>query len=244
MPVWQVIHGLNVEIDPNEWTHSDLLRDGFLEPLTCELIGKLLKPGDTYVDVGAQIGFHSMVARRHVGPSGKVVAFEPQPYNGQKFLNNCRLNGFENVTLYMAAVGNKEGTVRLRLQSAADTSRLSLCLTPINDEAQAYYTLMTKLETVLRAEKVKRVKLLKIDVEGYELEVVKGLAEFESHVENVVLELLGSAHELDEKAYKLIGHLQTSGFELRTVEGQPWTRNQPLPENNLWAKRVVVELAC
>src|SRR6185295_1699992 len=58
--------GIVFDIDPIEWNQSDLLRDGWLEPLTCQLMSTILKAGDTYVDVGAQFGFHTLVARNSI----------------------------------------------------------------------------------------------------------------------------------------------------------------------------------
>ncbi len=51
----------------------------WLEPETIKLYEKLLEPGDIFIDVGAHVGLHSLIARHHVGPSGKVIAIEPQP---------------------------------------------------------------------------------------------------------------------------------------------------------------------
>src|ERR1700730_18322195 len=90
----RLIHGLRMELDPLEWTQSDLIKNGSLEPLTSALYGKLLRAGDTYVDVGAHIGFHTLVARHYVGQSGRLIAVEPQPYNCQKLLANWRANDF------------------------------------------------------------------------------------------------------------------------------------------------------
>src|SRR5206468_1566389 len=80
-PRYEVVHGLRMELSPLEWTEITLMRDGIIEPKTTALFGTLLRPSDVYVDVGAHVGFHTLVARHHVGESGKVIAVEPQPYN-------------------------------------------------------------------------------------------------------------------------------------------------------------------
>jgi len=131
---YRIIHGLRMEIDGFDWIQSEIVRDGCIEPLTCALMGKILGTGDTYLDVGAQLGLHTLVARHFVGAEGKVIAIEPQPYNCHKLLSNWRLNSFENLTLYVGAVGAYDGRIALHLQSPTDTSRLSICLPPVNDE--------------------------------------------------------------------------------------------------------------
>src|SRR5205085_7512501 len=65
--VWRVAYDLKMELNPLEWTEITLIRDGLIEPKTISLFDRLLEEGDTYVDVGAHVGFHTLVARRKVG---------------------------------------------------------------------------------------------------------------------------------------------------------------------------------
>jgi FkbM family methyltransferase len=227
-------HGFVMELDPIEWTQSDLLRDGSIESLTSALYRKLLHEGDTYVDIGAHIGYHTLLARRCIGADGQVIAVEPQPYNCQKVLANWRANDFENLALYVAAVGEGDTTIRLHQQLEIDTSRLSICLEPVNDEARVFYVAVKRLETIFNEQGVKQVRLLKVDVEGYELEVINSLGRFDHAVENIILEVLDTS---SEKSLTLLGQLKSLDYELRTVEGRAWSAQTPMPENNLWASR-------
>jgi FkbM family methyltransferase len=226
-----------MDLDPIDWTQSDIVRDGGIEPLTSALYGKLLRLGDKYVDVGAHIGFHTLVARHLIGENGLVIAVEPQPYNCEKLLANWRANGFDNVALYVAAVGEHDSTVALHQQVETDSSRLSICLESVNDENRIFYVPIRRLETILREQRVEHVRLLKIDVEGYELEVVNGLGAFLPAIDNIILEVLDTASGISAKSVSLIEKLKSLEYELRTVEGVPWDYRSPLPENNLWASR-------
>jgi FkbM family methyltransferase len=238
---YRIIHGLQMDIDGFDWIQSDVLRDGCAEPLTCALMGKILKDGDTYVDVGAQFGLHTLVARHFVGANGKVIAVEPQPSNCHKLLTNWRLNGFENLTLYVGAIGDYDGSIALHLQSATDTSRLSLCLTPVNDQPQLFQVPINRLETILDQARPDAVRLLKIDIEGYELEAIGGIGRYVDLVEHIILEVLDSESGITEKSKELLQVLSDHGYVLRTVEGKPWDNNhERLPENNLWASRIAV----
>jgi FkbM family methyltransferase len=225
-------HGFVMELDPIEWTQSDLLRDGSIESLTSALYRKLLREGDTYVDIGAHVGYHTLLARHCIGAQGQVIAVEPQPYNCQKVLANWRANNFENLALYVAAIGEEDSTIRLHQQVATDTTRLSMCLDPVNDEARVFYVPLRRLDAILTEQRVAHIRLLKIDVEGYELEVVKSLGTFGSVVDNIILEVLDTS---SEKSLTLIDQLKSLDYELRTVEGHDWSDRVPLPENNLWA---------
>jgi FkbM family methyltransferase len=229
--------GFVMELDPIEWTQSDLLRDGKIESSTSALFKRLLERGDTYVDVGAHVGYHTLVARSCVGPAGRVIAVEPQPYNCEKLLANWRANSFENLALYIAAIGETDSVVCLHQQTATDSTRLSLCLESVNDEALAFHVPLKRLDAILKEQAVEAVRLLKVDVEGFELEVLNSLGKFAPTVENIILEVLDTEEHISPKSAALIQELRRHNFELNTVEGNVWHQLTPLPENNLWATR-------
>ena len=111
-----VDYGLRIEIDPWEWIPIEILKNGHTEPETLRLFGEILRAGDVYYDVGAHIGFHALVARHFVGPMGKVVALEPQPYNCARILRNAAINDFHNIFVVVGAVGDSAGSVVLHDQ--------------------------------------------------------------------------------------------------------------------------------
>ncbi len=226
----EVFGDLRMELDPAEWTQMQLLKRNWLEPRTLELYAKLLQPGDVFVDVGAHIGFHSLVARQLVGPTGLVVAIEPQPYNAQKILANWRANNFTNLKLIIAAASSSDGWVELSDQPNTDRSLLTLQGNSGKDEAQRFEVPAVRLDSILQRHKISHVKLLKLDVEGYENEVIKGLADGLSNVRNIIFEMLPSA------TVGITQLLRERGLELRTVEDRQWEAGMVIPENNVWAK--------
>jgi hypothetical protein len=86
---------------------------GTCDPDEQRLLVKHLHPGGVYYDLGANIGFFSLLAARLVGPTGHVVAFEPSPVNAAQLQRNIDLNGFTNITLVEAAVSSKTGFAQL-----------------------------------------------------------------------------------------------------------------------------------
>ena len=120
------IDGVRMQLDPMEWAQIDILKYGCLEPSTLALFKRLLHPGDTYIDVGAHVGYHALMARKLIGPTGHILAIEPQPYNCEKLLINASLNDIANITTVVAAVGERDGTIVLHDQVATDKSRLIL----------------------------------------------------------------------------------------------------------------------
>ncbi|HVX09717.1 MAG TPA: FkbM family methyltransferase [Pirellulales bacterium] len=226
-----------MDLDPIEWCQIELLSGHVPERRTADLFGKLLRPGDTYVDVGAHVGFHTLVARRHLGHQGRVIAVEPQPYNCNKIDANWRVNGFSNIIVCVAAAGERNDMVELNSQATSDRSRLSLCLPGVNDQPLCFRVPLVRLDSLLEQLKCDRIRLLKIDVEGYELEVIRGLGAWVEKIDHVIAEVLDwespSARTTD-----LLALLANLGFELKNIEGASWNAGENLPENNLWGSRV------
>jgi FkbM family methyltransferase len=240
----QIIHGLTIGLDPLEWAQLDLMRDGRQEPLTTALFGRLLREGDVYVDVGAHIGYHTLIARHHIGKSGIVIAIDPQPYNCDRVLTNWQLNGFTNIRVQVAAAGSGPGYVHLRHQSPHDRTRLSLVEASVQDEEPAAPSLSFAVPVIGLADLLEQhgiggpVKLLKIDVEGFEESVLDGLQAAAKHVENVIVEVLPATNLRRGESLPLLDWLKSHGFSMwRNVAGVTWQPGDRLPENNLWSSR-------
>ena len=231
-----VDYELRIEIDPWEWAQIDILKNGHTEPETLRLFGEILRPGDVYYDVGAHIGFHALVARHFVGPMGKVVALEPQPYNCARILRNAAVNDFNNIVVVVGVVGDGSGSVLLYDQGIRDKARFSMALESMNDQSQQYQVPMSRLENLMEDRDDKNVRLLKIDVEGYESTVIDGVGLHLSRVENIILEILPECMT-NEKTESMLNCLIEREYSLRNVRGAPWKQGTPLLENNLWAAR-------
>ena len=231
-----VNHGLKLEIDPWEWGQIEILKDGCIEPETLRLFERILRPGDTYYDVGAHIGFHVLVARHLTGPTGRLVAIEPQPYNCAKILRNSALNEFQNITVIVGAAGDFSGEVVLHEQGIRDKSRLSIAAKAVNDLDPEFVVPMIQVGQLMDKRGDQHIRLIKIDVEGYEPNVVKGVACRLPDIENIVLEILPESMELAETK-SMLTTLRDHGYELLNVHGNGWESGAKLPENNLWATR-------
>ena len=225
-----------MELDCREWAQLQLAQHHDLEALTAQLVARLLKEGDTYVDVGAHVGYLTLVARKRLGSSGKVIAVEPQPYNCEKLLRNWEINGFSNLHLLVAAAGTSGGLVSLPQQEANDKSRLSLVLPMPRATSLSFTVPILTLSEVLERSEVTKISLLKLDVEGCEYDVLKSLGEYFPYVQNVIVEVLGGNDD-DARSKDTCKLLQEQGYSLMQIDGAPWSGFFPVPENNIWASR-------
>jgi len=98
--------------------HRDILNlsvDGIYEPLVTGLVQKEVGPDNVVLDIGAHIGYYTLIFAARAGPRGKVFAFEPEPGNFALLEKNVHANGYRNVTVVQKAISDKAGTVKLHL---------------------------------------------------------------------------------------------------------------------------------
>jgi FkbM family methyltransferase len=138
-----------------------------------EALLRELKPGLTFFDIGANVGFVTLIAARAVGPSGRVVAFEPVPENVAAIRENLALNGIDWVDVRETAVGLQSGSASLIVSDVSAFSRFADVSVPTG----ARETIEVPVEVVdelLSAGAVPAPDVIKIDVEGAELQVIEG----------------------------------------------------------------------
>ena len=102
-----------------EWRSQKKFVFGTKEPAVVETIRRVVRPGQLVVDVGAHVGYFTLLLAKQVGPSGKVVAFEPNPRIFQILQENVALNGYRNVVLENKAVADRPGQVELRISAGS-----------------------------------------------------------------------------------------------------------------------------
>jgi FkbM family methyltransferase len=141
------------------------------------LLQRLLRPGDTFVDVGANLGYFTLLGASLVSPGGQVVALEPVPPTYQLLLDNIALNPGSEITALQVAASSREGTLTLSLfpgDSAATASQFMAW----RESAQVQVVVpATTLDLCLQEMNHNSPALIKIDAEGGEYAILQGAGE-------------------------------------------------------------------
>lgn len=194
--------------------HERHLFLGFSERDVLRIFEIFLRPGDVVIDVGANIGFHAAYMANLVGSSGRVYAFEPTPKLIPRLLHLERQNPLHNIDIVRAAVSDKEGEATLYESSIHELSSLNQNWSP-STKLQEISVQTITLDTFLSHQSCHQLRLVKIDVEGHQYAVFKGLQETLARglVDIYVFELTPPDHQtFDTSSLEILSLLEQHGY--------------------------------
>jgi len=174
-------HKLFFDLEPeqfySDWALNVMLPRGQVpEPEVINALPHLLKPGDCCVDAGANVGFFSIVMSRLVGPTGKVIAIEPDPRNAAKLRKNLDINECVNVSVHEQAVSDTCKNPAGKFYIHGENGSSSLFEGPedvVGKLVETVPMVTTTLSAILDFEG-RKPTLLKMDIEGAELLAMQG----------------------------------------------------------------------
>lgn len=140
------------------------------EPFETECVKKIIKKGDIVLDIGANIGYFTLIFANIVGETGRVFAFEPDPTNFDLLKKNVEINGYQNVVLEQKALSNKIGKADLYLSK---TNMASHRIFKAGDKRRSIEIDVITLDEYFKNFN-KKINFIKIDVEGVEPAVIQG----------------------------------------------------------------------
>ncbi|MGB5969731.1 MAG: FkbM family methyltransferase [Spirulinaceae cyanobacterium] len=171
--ICKLYNGMKIEVLWNETTVGQrIYKNGCFEKDTVELVSKLLQPGMVFVDGGAHCGQYTLVASKCVGESGEVHSFEPDPDTFAMLSDSIKLNGLKNVYLNQLALSDRIEVKELYLAMANNIGGNSL-YEPENYSGDICTVKCTTLDSYLKQHKISKIDLLKLDIEGYEMNVLE-----------------------------------------------------------------------
>lgn len=164
------VGGIDVALDrADQSVSAPIIRDGFWEPHVEHVLRRVLAPGSVFVDIGANVGWHSMLAASIVGATGRVVAIEPNPDNARLIAHSIAHNELTNVSLVPLALGDSIGYAAFRSAIGSNGGFVD------GDEADPIAPGVTIVPTIrLDDLGIERIDVIKIDVEGAEPIVFRG----------------------------------------------------------------------
>jgi len=174
----QTEFGSTLRLDAHDLVGRYIYYFGVWEPNLTSWITERLLPGDGFIDVGANIGYYSLLASRLVGDCGKVVAVEALPQIFGTLTDNLKANCADNVRPVNMAVWDKEERLRIftEPQSPSGTTTLMEQWADRWELAASCEVPAAPLPSILKKEEIKSARLIKIDVEGAEWHVIAGMA--------------------------------------------------------------------
>ncbi len=172
-----VASGFKMLVDLGKSHERRIYYSGQNDPRLTRLFRWLLAPGDTVIDGGANIGYHSLLAARCVGEYGVVHAFEPVPQTCEILNQNIRLNGVSNIRVIHEALAESRGELCLAVPVDATTGKTLdrlAALAQLRSGSEVTVPACTLDEYAERAG-IASIKLVKLDIEGSEMAAIAGM---------------------------------------------------------------------
>ena len=160
----------NISINKSSISKSLVFQNNY-EFNETKLVKELIKPGWSVIDIGANFGWYSIHFSKLVGQSGRVFAFEPIPETYEELNSNIKLNFCQNIKAFNLALGDKDGTISFGVPNIDGGSGASSEFLKYSKRVQ---TTMRHLDDVIKEQKINKVDFIKADIEGGELNMLKG----------------------------------------------------------------------
>lgn len=205
------VHGSMLTVLPGDYGISrELSAYRTHEPMASKLLEQFLKPGMNVLDIGGNLGYYALLEARTVGNAGRVIAFEPVAANFAQLSKNVHANGHCNIHLHNVAVGAVSGTATMYVGKKSNWHALY----PVPWKTREITVAVSTLDAALAQHNLRSVDLIRMDLEGYEVEVIQGMVET---IENYSPRLLVELHPHVAGANAILGllrHLRALGYEI------------------------------
>lgn len=231
LPHEVVVGDAILEINPADAVISAALTFGVYEPYETQLFRNAIQPGMTIVDIGANIGYYAVLAGLRAGPTGTIVAYEPDPTNLSFLEKNLERNGLTNAVAVQKAVSNQAGIATFYL---TEHNKGTHSLANNRDVRETIEVETDTLDLSLRALGIEKVNVLKIDIEGAEPLAVQGMGETLARNPNIII-----FTEFYPKAMRRLGKdpvvflemLATFGFQIQDIDENKRCLTEVRPED-------------
>lgn len=240
---------LNNEVKINLYKDSVLSRliyDGFEKEET-DYVVSVLEEGDIFIDIGTNIGLFSLIASKIVGDKGKVVCFEPSPTTFSRLVENVQLNDFKNIDLRNIGLSDVREEMTFYISDNGYDAWNSFAPSQDDKLGSSIMVPVSTLDIELKDVDVSKIKLIKIDVEGWEKFVLYGGKEFFVNFSPIVMVEFTEENTFNAgySVHEIYDIMQNFGYVWYTIEnGKLILEPKKLyyPYNNLVAIKIAEEI--
>ena len=205
--------GIILELDQSDPVASGAVALGVYERYESEIFRSKAKPGMTIIDIGANLGYYTAIASRLAGDNGLVIAFEPEPNFFKLLSRNIGRNNMKNTACFELAIAEKNGLTNLYLSNENKGHNSIIKSEELKTSVQVK---TTTLDDFLLSQKITKVNIIKMDVEGAEILALEGMRNtLAKHLPLLFLEF--SPHsiiKLNRKPLDLLLTLRNFGYSI------------------------------
>lgn len=213
--------GFDLWIHPNDEILSrSIVYDKIWEPETTKLIKNIIHEGDVGIDLGANIGYFTMLMANLVGTSGKIFSFEPEPQNFEILQKNIKQNHLKNVVANQSAIGDINGKIKLYL-SNTNAGWHKVFPKQFIDYEVSDKNIDVKICSLDKEFIDKKIDFIKMDIEGYEWNAIKGGKKIleENHDVKLIFEFFPMALRANNvKPDTVLTYLLDIGFHIYAID--------------------------
>jgi FkbM family methyltransferase len=212
-----VVNGMKMLVRRNELV-GDILKRGDFEPAETALLRTLVTPGETLLDLGANVGYYTLLLSG-LAKEGAVYAFEPDPGNFRLLTRNVELNDLHNVTLVRKAVSDFNGQARLYL---AGYNQGDHRLFDSGDGRSSVCVDVVRLDDFL-ADRPGRIGFVKMDIQGCEARALAGMAGIlDTHRPDILMEFWPAGIRMSgQDPQQTLERLAERGYGIHSLDGRP-----------------------
>lgn len=225
-----------LKLVPKDYISGQIIFDKNYEPLSLNLTIELLNNSDgAFVDVGANLGLYSSVILKTFGEK-RIIAIEPEVNNFIRLNNNIALNTTiqNKITTLNIAIGATSKLIELEYPTINNNGSFRVAINSFNTNTTKKYYPMMDLDTVFKSLDIKAITLMKIDIEGYEMEALKGINwDSKYKPQNILMEFSDYVSRTGTSTHEILQYLIKKGYQPYSVDKVPYLTSHKLPEANL-----------
>lgn len=213
-------NGTKINLNLDDWIQKQIFYFGRYEIEKRETVfwQKIIQKNDVILDIGANIGYYSLMASKRIGEKGKIFAFEPVSNTYKKLQDNIYLNNFTNIRSENLAVSNSESEIELFVADEMSTGSSSIAM-HVNFSGIKEKVKTIEIDKYCKLNKIEKLDLVKIDVEGCEPMVIEGMNHTMISKKPLILievldERLNKINSSKEKLYELFNKADYEAYEI------------------------------